>query len=164
MDVVFISGTSFNLNDVFTDKGYIHEDYIAYVSKVNEFGFFEIKLNNSDKKIKRHLTNCTDLMQIGLNGYINGIYQSNDGSYHLYFTGDTEDAYVVSKEIDGELCYLARVRKDGIFTNGITLAWFTFDKEQAKRYAERLTIQELTIYTVYNIKDIIKLDSYMEVN
>lgn len=162
MSETFISGTSFNLSEVFIDKDFAQIDYIARVSNVNEFGFFELEIYGTDKKIKRHLTDCYDLMQIGLNGHILGVVQLDDGSYHLSFKGVLKDAYVITKVIDNELNFIARRRLNGRYTDDITLAWFTFDKEQAERFANNLTIKELSVYTVSNIKDVIKLDIYTE--
>lgn len=162
MSEIFISGTSFNLSEVFINEDLTQMDYIAKVSNVNEFGFFELEIYGTDKKIKRHLTDCYDLMQIGLNGHILGVIQLEDGSYHLSFKGDLKDAYVITKVIDDELYFIARSRINGRYTDDITLAWFTFDKEQADRFATNLTIKELSVYTASNVKDVIKLDSYME--
>jgi hypothetical protein len=162
MSEIFISGTSFNLSEVFINEDLTQMDYIAKVSNVNEFGFFELEIYGTDKKIKRHLTDCYDLMQIGLNGHILGVIQLDDGSYHLSFKGDLKDVYVITKVIDDELNFIARSRINGRYTDDITLAWFTFDKEQAERFATNLTIKELSVYTASNVKDVIKLESYME--
>lgn len=162
MSEIFISGTSFNLSEVFINEDLTQMDYIAKVSNVNEFGFFELEIYGTDKRIKRHLTDCYDLMQIGLNGHILGVIQLDDGSYHLSFKGDLKDVYVITKVIDDELNFIARSRINGRYTDDITLAWFTFDKEQADRFATNLTIKELSVYTASNVKDVIKLDSYME--
>lgn len=162
MGEIFISGTSFNLSEVFTNEYFTRLDYYAKVSNVNKFGFFELEVDGTSKKIKRHLTDCHDLIEIGLNGHIQGIIQLDDGSYHLTYKGPLKDAYVITRIIDDELYYIARRRTEDRFTNDITLAWFTFDREQAERFATNLTVKELSVYTASNIDDVIRLDEYME--
>lgn len=159
MEAIFIHGTSFNISEVFIDEDNPHEIYLAKVSKFNRFGYFEMTIANCDKKLKRHLADCYDIQSSCIGGWVLGLVPIGPEQFALNVTGVSEDVYVIRRGSE----FIARTRKDSRFTDDITLAWFTFDKEQAERFATNLTLKELTVYEAVSVEQIIQLDKYVEV-
>lgn len=162
MEVRFIHGTSFNISEVFVDEEQPHLIYYAKVSKVNRFGFFEVTIADCDKKLKRHLMDCYDLQGVCLAGQIMGLVCKGPESYMLTMRGDFEEVYFVRRSTSDGYEYVARTRTNSPYTEDITKAWFTFDKEQAERFASKLTLKELTVYESVSAEDAIQLDTYVE--
>lgn len=158
MDAIFIHGTSFNVSEVFIDEDEPSQVYLAKVSKFNKFGYFELTIANCDKKLKRHLADCYDVQSMCLGGWVMGLIMLGPEHFALHVKGESEDVYVIRSNNR----FIARTRKEDRFTDDITLAWFTFDKEQAERFAMHLTMKELTVYEAISVEDIIQLDKYVE--
>ena len=158
MEAIFIHGTSFNVSEVFIDEDEPLEVYLAKVSKFNKYGYFELTIADCDKKLKRHLADCYDIQSMCLGGWVMGLSMLGPEQYALNVKGESEDVYVIRKGAS----FVARTRKDSKFTDDVTLAWFTFDKEQAERFAMNLTMKELTVYEAVSVEQIIQLDKYVE--
>ena len=155
-----IHGSTFSVTDIFVHLVQC-DAYIAEVTKINQYGYFEVTILESGKKIKRHLSDCNDLIGVCVAGHIKGLKRVDEETYVLDMINDFEDVFVVRKPCEDGYEYLARVRtNDNKFTQDITKAWFTFDKAQADNFAMRLTMKELIAYDVVSVNEQIHLDEY----
>lgn len=157
-----IHGSTFSITDIF-----VHcikcDAYVAEVTKINQFGYFEITVVESGRKIKRHLSDCNDLDGVCIAGHIKGLKRIDADTYVLDLVNEFEEVYVIRRPCEDGYEYLARTRTNGNFTSDITKAWFTFNKEQADNFAMRLTMKELIAYETVPVSKQVQLDEYERV-
>lgn len=157
-----IRGSTFSVTDIFVHH-VTCQFYVAEVTKINQYGYFEITVLESGRKIKRHLSDCNDLEGVCIAGHIHGLERVDAETYVLELVGEFDEVYVIRRPSEDGYEYLARSRENGNFTFDITKAWFTFDKQQADNFAMRLTMKELVAYDAVPVSTQVQLDEYERV-
>lgn len=156
-----IQGTGFSVTGIFVVP--IDEDNsnaIGEVINVNEYGFFEIELYKTNRRIKRHLSDCQDVFGICVGRPIKGLTRLTEELFALSFSSEFKQVYFLRKPCNDGYEYIARTRTENKYTSNICLAWFTFDYEQAKNFAQRLTLKEFIAYDVVSSESI-KLEEFI---
>lgn len=160
--VIIISGTDYNISGI-QQLGKTNSDYIAEVIKFNKFGYIGIKVYGKDIIMRRHLSDCEDVRSMIINMPMRNL-EFVDGRWVVIHEGKelpSDDVYVVRTNGSGkDQAYIARSQVDGFVTSDITRAWFTFDKQQAIKYATRMSLCNMRVYETLNVADIIKLQHY----
>lgn len=160
--ISIIAGSDFVVSNLW-QLGKFNNDYAAEVIQFNKMGYIGIKVRGNDNIVRRHLSDCEDIRSMTINSNIKNLMF--DGKrWVLIHEGEelsSQDVYVV--RIMGESgvpYYLSRTTSDSSITSDITKAWFTFSKEQALRYARRLSLTRMKPYECVKADDVIELHHY----
>lgn len=160
--VILISGTDYDINGI-QKLGEFNTDSNAEVVKFNKFGYVGIKVKGRDGIVKRHLSDCEDIRSMLIGSAVKNLAFENN-RWTIIHKGDeliSEDVYVV--KLQNRYCgehYISRSNVEGYVTDDITKAWFTFEREQAVGYANKMSIKRLMVYTAVKVEDAIKLEHY----
>lgn len=157
---LIISGTGFSISEIFVDSYNEDAVYAAKVERVNNYGYFEISIDGTDRRLKRHLSDCQDLYGICVARQVRGLHCLGPDVYVLDSVDEFEEVYFIKLYTEEGCKYLSRTRQVSEYTDYITKAWFTFDKEQADRFATRLTLKYMKPYEVVAASNAIVLDEY----
>lgn len=160
--IVLISGTDFNIDGI-QRLGNINNSGIGEVVKFNKYGFMEIQFDNKPKHIKRHLSDCDDITGMLLGKTLRNLTLQDDRWVIIHNGKEliNEEVWVIKLyNNDGYEVYLSRSDKYGYSTSDITKAWFTFDYNIAKGYANKQSIAYMKAFTPTCVSDDIKLDVY----
>lgn len=160
--VTLISGTDYNINGI-CELGELNKECTAEVVRFNKFGYVSIGILGKDKFIKRHLSDCEDIRSITIGSAIRNMVFSHDRWVIIHEGAEplSEDVYVLrTYNNQGKVMYLSRSTVNGRTTEDITKAWFTFMKEQAVRYATKMTLMYMHVFEAVNVEDVIQLQHY----
>ena len=163
-----IRGTQAVVEEMFVDsKETFDKIFVGYVEKYNKYGFIQINFYDEyrDKKyckkpIKRHVTRSQDIAAMWEQFPIKDYYILDD-TIRLSPEKDSEEVYfIITANEYGETSALSMDRNKSMYTADLTEAWFTFDKEQALRVAQKLTKKYMKLFVYKAASDIIILDEY----
>lgn len=154
-----IDGSGFNITGIFVQPYEENLLYGAEVAHVNQYGFFEITLDNKKLHLKRHISKCDDLIGMCYPYSIHGLHNLGD-TYVLDVPEDYEEVYFIQITEDGTPKYVTRKEFGVTYTEDITDAWFTFDKGQALNIAAKFSMKKLIIHNVVDTKKAITLSRY----
>lgn len=159
--ITLISGTDFNIAGIH-DYGSLNSPYKAEVTMFNKYGYIGVTLGNNSKLVKRHLSDCEDIRSLTIGSAPRNL-EFRDKRWIVIHDGielPSSDVYVVGTCITGEQLFIARSSAESKMTSDITKAWFTFVREQAVGYADKLSIITMCAYEIYSVEDIIELQHY----
>lgn len=160
--VVLISGTDFNINGI-CEIGELNAEYVAEVVKFNRFGYIGIRVNGKEDLVRRHLSDCEDVRSMSIGHDLRNLVYKNDRWVVINSKESilSEPVYVIKVSSNEKSLYIARSTINGKMTYDITKAWFTFVKEQAVNYANKMTVMTMSPYIAIDVEKEISLQHYV---